>query len=238
MLAALLDLLLPPRCAGCGAPGAPACPGCTALLRAPALRPPEPAPPGLPECWSAARYAGPARRMILAYKERGRTALAPVLAGCLAEVVAAALGGRPAPVALVPVPSARAAVRRRGHDPMGVLATRAAALLRERGVPAVVVRALRPARRVADQAGLTAAERAANLAGALEARAPRGRWPAGLSAVPVDDIVTTGATLAEASRALRAAGARVAFAATLAATSRRRPARHARPAAVAREGDA
>ncbi|MBX6168004.1 MAG: ComF family protein, partial [Thermobispora bispora] len=78
MLAALLDLLLPPRCAGCGAPGAPACPGCTALLRAPAPRPPEPAPPGLPECWSAARYAGPARRMILAYKERGRTALAPV----------------------------------------------------------------------------------------------------------------------------------------------------------------
>ena len=59
--------------------------------------------------------------------------------------------------------------------------------------------------------------RAANLAGALQARGPLH----GLPVVLVDDVVTTGATLTEASRALGAAGARVCGAAVVAATQRR-----------------
>lgn len=71
-------------------------------------------------------------------------------------------------------------------------------------------------RRVADQAGLSAAERAANLSGALRARFDL----RGLRLIVVDDVMTTGATLAEAARALRSAGAEVPAAAVIAATAR------------------
>ncbi|GLX04365.1 phosphoribosyltransferase family protein [Microbispora sp. NBRC 16548] len=230
---ALLDLILPPRCAGCGAPGAPACPSCTAeLLREPAPRSPDPPPPGLPDCWSATAYDGAARRMILACKERGRTALVPVLAAAVSACVAAwaAGGGVRREVWLVPVPSARAASRRRGHDPVRAVAAAAARELCRRGRPAAVAPLLRLCRRVADQAGLGSAERAVNLSGAFEvvpgpAARPRpsGRGLGAVAVVLVDDVVTTGTTLAEAARALRAAGAEPSAAVTIAATRRRRP---------------
>ncbi|GII33143.1 ComF family protein [Planotetraspora mira] len=225
MLAALVDLILPARCAGCGEAGSTACRSCIAeLVRAPAARSPEPAPPGLPPCWSATGYDGAARRMVLAYKERGRTALAPVLGTSLAAVAVAALaavGGGRGPMALVPVPSARAASRRRGHDPVRALASAAAARLRESGLRATVTPVLRQERRVADQAGLGSAQRARNLSGAFGV-VGGGLGPLGHARVLlVDDIVTTGATLAEAARVLSAAGAPAALAITVAATSRR-----------------
>jgi predicted amidophosphoribosyltransferase len=77
-------------------------------------------------------------------------------------------------------------------------------------------RLLEPARTVADQSGLTTRERAENLAGALRAV---GR--PGLPVVIVDDVMTTGATLVEAARALAAQGHQVVGAAVLAATKRR-----------------
>jgi predicted amidophosphoribosyltransferase len=80
---------------------------------------------------------------------------------------------------------------------------------------------LRPRRAVADQAGLGSAGRAANLQGALVAVRPL----AGRAVVIVDDLVTTGATLADAARALLVAGASVHGAATVAATQRRVPGR-------------
>ena len=73
-------------------------------------------------------------------------------------------------------------------------------------------------RAVADQAGLDAAERAANLGGAPAARRPLD----GLPVVVVDYVMTTGATLVEAARALREAGAAVRGCAVVAATRRRR----------------
>ncbi|MGW6402417.1 ComF family protein [Streptomyces sp. NPDC055134] len=110
------------------------------------------------------------------------------------------------PLLLIPVPSARKAVRARGHDPSRRIAYAAAAELRRVGLPARVCAALRQRRVVADQAGLNSRRRLANLAGALEV-------PAGASAllasggriVLVDDVITTGASLAEAARAIRAA---------------------------------
>jgi predicted amidophosphoribosyltransferase len=100
--------------------------------------------------------------------------------------------------------------------------------LQQQGVPTRVVPWLRHARRVADQSGLTHHDRADNLAGALMIR-PRGRVPTTTGrVVVVDDIVTSGATLAEAVRALRAGGVAVTGTAVIAATTRRLPtARHA-----------
>ncbi|MDP9862745.1 MULTISPECIES: ComF family protein [Streptosporangium] len=226
MPTALLDLLLPSRCAGCDAPGALLCPRCAARLHGePACRMPAPSPPGLPECWSATEYTGAARRAILAYKERGRTALAHPLAGALALTAAAAAGE--GPLTLVPVPSARPALRRRGHDPVARLASLAAGYLRAAGWPASVAGVLAQRRRVADQAGLSSLQRAENLALAFVVTDGRkgpqsGSWGGGGPVVLVDDVVTTGATIAEAARALREAGVAVPLAVTVAATRRKR----------------
>ncbi|MER6505219.1 ComF family protein [Nonomuraea sp. NPDC001636] len=195
---------------------------------APARRGPEPGPPGLPECWSATPYEGAARAAILAYKERGAVGLAGVLAQVLAFTVLTALGAAAGagagwargPFAVVPVPSANRALRVRGHDPMGRVAVLVARHLVASGVRAEPWAALRQARRVADQAGLSSTQRAANLAGSL-CVAKRAKGPPAPSAVLLDDVVTTGASLTEAARALRAAGLRAPMAATVAATRRR-----------------
>ena len=225
------DLALPDGCAACAAPGRALCPGCRSALTGPA-RPawPSPVPEGMPPPWAVADYAGPARAAVLAHKEEGRRALAVPLGTALATAAAAAIGSAsvapievaPAePVVLVPAPSRPAAGRARGDDPTRRLARRAGDALRGAGLPVRVVPALRGARGLADQAGLGAADRAANLAGALRVVPGGGRLVAGRAVVVVDDVVTTGATLAECARALRAAGAVVVGAATVAATSRR-----------------
>jgi predicted amidophosphoribosyltransferase len=109
------------------------------------------------------------------------------------------------------VPSARSAVRRRGYDHALRLARAAARQLSLDARPLLV-----QARRVDDQSGLSTAQRARNLAGAL-----RASGVPDLPVVVVDDVMTTGATLVEAARALAAQGHRVAGAAVLAATRRR-----------------
>ncbi|MEV6110125.1 ComF family protein [Streptomyces sp. NPDC051940] len=154
--------------------------------------------------------------------------------------------GAPAPVLLVPVPSAATSRAARGQDPTLRLARAAAASLRRDGVPARAVPLLRHRRPVADQAGLSAAERHANLSGALDtvpaarrllspAQGRSGgpwapgtgttgpdRQPARLSpATPrltlIDDLITTGATLTEAARALRRVTTSPLYAAVIAA---------------------
>lgn len=210
LLADLLDLALPRDCAGCGLAGRALCGGCRAALEGrPFRHAPTPAPPGLPAVVAAAPYDGVVRDLLLAHKERGRTGLAGPLGALLATAVAAYGPG----VVLVPVPSAPAAVRARGHDHARRLAAAAARRGGQRSAPLLTA-----ARAVADQAGLDAAGRAANLAGALVAR----RRADGRAVVVVDDVVTTGATLAEAARALSAAGADVRGAAVVAATVLRR----------------
>ncbi|MFD0467268.1 ComF family protein [Nonomuraea thailandensis] len=186
---------------------------------------PVPRPSGLPDCWSAAPYEGVVRRMIVAYKERGAVALAGVLAEAVARTLLVAMGqtgewAGTGPFAVVPVPSARRSVRGRGHDPVGRLAVLVAARLRALGMGAEAWAGLRQAGRVADQAGLSRAQRAANLAGSLRV-VRAGKGPPAPRALLLDDIVTTGATLAEAARALQAAGIEVPLAVTVGATRRR-----------------
>ncbi|WP_436990720.1 ComF family protein [Streptomyces sp. enrichment culture] len=107
---------------------------------------------------------------------------------------------------LVPVPSARRVVRARGHDAVRRVAVAAARELRRGGAAVRVAPVLRQRRAVADQAGLDARQRQENVAGALEVLPGGTRLLEGARVVLVDDLMTTGASLAEAARALYAAG--------------------------------
>lgn len=230
----LAGLVLPGGCAGCGDPGVRGelCTRCGgALARAEPRRVrPAAAPRGMPRVYASLPYEGPVRSLLLAHKERGALGLAGPLGMLLAAAVREVWSRAPdsartragaGQLSLVPVPSARSAVARRGHDPVRRTARAAAAELRRAGTAAQVVSVLRQRRTVADQAGLTAPERALNLSGALEL-APRGeRLLAGGTTVLVDDVMTTGASLAEAARAVADRSRAVAGAAVVAFRPRR-----------------
>jgi len=164
---------------------------------------------------AAGPYDGHLKALVNAHKERGRLALAAPLGRVLAGVVHALQPS--GDVLLVPVPSTRSVVRRRGHDPLLRITRAASATLRRQGRVASVAQPLRAVHRPQDQAGLDAAARLANLHGAMRAR-PLER-PG--SVVIVDDVVTTGATTREAQRALEAAGVLVVGIAAIAATERK-----------------
>ncbi|KGN32339.1 hypothetical protein N802_18415 [Knoellia sinensis KCTC 19936] len=84
----------------------------------------------------------------------------------------------------------------------------------------VVAEVLEPTRVTRDQSSLSATERATNLGGAMAVRVRHGPVVEGAMCLVVDDLVTTGATLAEAARALRAAGSGHVVAAAIGATRR------------------
>lgn len=231
-LADLLDLVLPRSCAGCGEPGRTLCATCRqAVTGRPFDARPSPCPPGLPALAASTPYGGPVRAVLLAHKEAGRLSLAGPLGRSLAGAVRAATaeGGLARHTVLVPVPSDPVAVRARGHDHARRVAAVAGRELGLRSRPLLIA-----ARSRADQAGLDTAGRAANLAGSL--RASR-RVSPGLPVVVVDDLVTTGASLVEACRALRAAGADVRACAVVAATARTGSAATARSGTATRTGE-
>ena len=211
--AAVLDalaVLLPVDCAGCGQPDRSLCGTCREAMR-PAVVQAVLADGTI--VYSGLAYRGRARRVILAFKEEGRTGLAATLAVALSASVVAAVAAadRAAPGAdleLCVVPSSRSALRRRGYVPVRMLLARAGL----RAAP--VFAAARPHRA---QKSLSVDERRSNLDGAFRLR----RSVVGRRFVLVDDVVTTGATLLEAARTLREGGAEVVAAVTVATTPRR-----------------
>ncbi|WP_109474227.1 ComF family protein [Ornithinimicrobium cavernae] len=226
-LGALGDLVLPARCGGCDLPGERWCATCRrSLAVAPAPHPwsPTPAPPGLPLVWTVLPYDGPVRTCLVNWKDAERRDLTTVLAPLLSEVLLAALLTCPGRPVLVPAPSARVNSRRRGDHPLRTLLRQAVRALPRAARPPQVP-ALRLCRPVADQAGLDSRGRAENLSGAMVVTEGAGRRVSGAVCLLVDDVITTGATLAEGARALRAAGATDVLAVTVAATHRR-PAAH------------
>jgi predicted amidophosphoribosyltransferase len=212
-LAELAELVWPCRCVACGASNVAWCASCRGEPRRRRIE------AGTDVAvFAGGDYEGPLRSAILGYKERGRRELARPLAEWLAVAVqgvsADDVGPRSGdrPVVLVPVPSSTRARVARGGDHLVPLARWAS---RRTGHP--LVRALALNRPVLDSAGLGIAARARNLEQAMIAGRPPGRS----QAIVVDDIVTTGASLREAVRALRESGWTVAGAAAIAATGRR-----------------
>jgi predicted amidophosphoribosyltransferase len=180
----------------------------------------------MPPTWSALPYEGAVRRALVEWKDGGRRDLTPVLGSVLGRTLGQAVQsderlGRShvGPVVLVPAPSSGAATRRRGDHPMALLAK--TCLTHHHGAPLVVHSALQVRRRVADQARLGQADRAANLAGAIRVQPRLRSTVQGACCVVLDDVVTTGSTLAEAARCLRQEGAQHVVAVTIAATRRR-----------------
>jgi predicted amidophosphoribosyltransferase len=153
---------------------------------------------------AAGPYEGALRTIILAYKERGAHRLAGPLGDHLARaiMVYVAQAGLPygAPVVIVPVPTTSAAVRARRGDHMARLARRAVRQLGRAGWPAVIARPL-SARPKADSTHLSASQRADAAAHAFTPRVGQIRRIAaaqqgGAAVIAVDDVLTTGATMA------------------------------------------
>jgi len=226
--AALLDALavvFPVECAGCGRADRVLCAECRAALRPStagpsALRPIAHSPSALSPTvhfqtiadqtpvFSALRYEGVVRSVVLDFKERGRTDLARPLSQATRVAIDAAVAGLTAPVEVCPIPSSRSALRRRGFGPVEVLV---------RGCGLRAARVLALSTEAMQQKTLGRVGREVNIRGSLRARAPLH----GRRFIIVDDIITTGSTVSEAVRALRAAGGEVLAAATLAFTPRR-----------------
>jgi ComF family protein len=190
--------VLPPLCARCGAPTAwpvERCRECAGRRIA------------FASARAAVRYAGPAKPLVRAWKERGLRRLDCVAAELVAERVA-----RPAVADVITyIPPDGDRSLRRGHQP-------AEGLARELGrMWGLEVGAfLRRTRTVDRQTGLPLGVRRRNVAGAFAATRPVPR-----TVVLVDDVYTTGATVASAASALRAGGARAVHVVTFARTMRR-----------------
>jgi predicted amidophosphoribosyltransferase len=206
----LLDLLLPCRCVVCGSPPRVACDACLAELER--LVGPCCERCGTPTAWPVARcrecrgrrlafasarsavaYDQGAKALVSAWKERGLRGLADEAGAIVAEVVA-----RPRAYTITYVPPDVDRALKRGHHPAEALAR---TLARRWGL--VAVELLERPRTAPPQRGLGLAERRRNVRGAFRSR---GRAPA--SVVLVDDVYTSGATVAAAASALRRAGSR------------------------------
>lgn len=223
MLASWIPLLAASTCAGCRGEQGPLCPACRSLLRGAAYDAPlRPHPPGLPPVLAVAAYDGPVREAVVAFKDHGRWSLRAPLGDALACSVAAAVLLVPDAheVALVPAPGSPGSARERDGDHVRELAVHAGRAVRRTGARVRIVPALTSVRRRRDQVGLDRAARAANLAGSMAPTTAALRLPAGAAVVLVDDVVTTGATLLEAARALRSVGLDPVAAAVVAATTR------------------
>ncbi len=206
-LSGALALVFPTWCAGCDLPDATLCAACRESLR-PAVT--SRVVGGSLVAHAGLPFAGVPARTLRACKEEGRTALVTPLARALAaaahEALAAHGGER---VVVVPVPTSAAAMRRRGYRVVELHAARSGLHPQ---------RVLQSAGHAADQRGLGVADRERNVAGSMRLRPADERRIAGRTVLLVDDVVTTGATLREAARALTAAGARVLGAAAVAST--------------------
>jgi ComF family protein len=213
----LASLLSPPLCWGCNGVarrGEPLCTSCRSSLH---RLPPEPVWLSGVRVWAPLAYAGPTRDLVRALKFRGALGLADAMA---AQMAANAPPGwldadtaRPDPldspdpleslaslerVTLVPVPLHPRRLRSRGYNQAAAIAN---ALARRARLP--VADCLARTGPSLTQVGRDRAERRAGPADAIHVRAPR----APPRVVLVDDVVTTGATLAACRAALVAAGA-------------------------------
>jgi ComF family protein len=223
-LTGALDLLLPPRCLGCGGLvetqgrlcagcwrglaflGPPVCRICGyplphALPEAPLCGACAAEPPAYDRARAALRYDDGSRGLILRFKHADRTDTAPAFGRWLVRAGTDLLQEADL---IVPVPLHRLRFLRRGYNQAAILAH---ALARESGV-ALVPDLLQRSRATRSQQGLSGRARLDNVtAGAFRIHPWHTRRVAGARVLLVDDVLTTGATVSACARVLRRAGA-------------------------------
>ena len=198
LLSSFLDLLFPPKCPFCGkildAPGI--CPACaSALPWVPDGDIVQDLPGGVP-CAAPLRYEDAVRQGLLRFKFQGRSAAARPLGELIAQCAAEHFSGEFDTVAWVPV--SRKRLRQRGYDQAELLARSACRLWGVQPENLLEKQRDNPA-----QSGLeSAAARRENVAGVYQARNAAGK-----RVLLIDDICTTGSTLAACAQALTEAGA-------------------------------
>jgi predicted amidophosphoribosyltransferase len=182
----LADVIFPVPCLGCRAPGASICPACIARLEPPD---PFPVPLGLDSCAALVSFEGVGRQVVTSVKYRNDRSGLRRLVPALAE-----LAGEHRVDHVTWAPTTASHRRARGFDQAELLAR---ALGRQLGVPS---RPLLVRRDGPGQTGRSATER--------HRPVPFGaRGSVAGSVLVVDDVITTGSTLAAAAAALRRAGA-------------------------------
>lgn len=198
----LHELVFPPRCLGCRSLHRDLCISCSRELQLQDFR----SQIGRVPVFSSIRYSSKAGHILLAAKEDGVRKADDILVAALVHSFGSAVracGIRPA---IVPIPHSKKALRKRGRDFVGEITGRLAK------VEAVPVREIiRHNRKVNDQSLLDIASRLGNLSGAMSVIRHCGRP---CEVFLVDDLITTGATLGEAVRALEKAGFQVVAAVT------------------------
>lgn len=196
----ILDLLFPPKCIFCGELAEDMiCAKCAAKLPETGDAAKEEVESGL-TCVSPLYYEGAVRESLLRFKFEDYRHYAKGYAPLLARAAALELGGEFDLVSWVPVSEKRR--RERGYDQAELLARELCLLWETAPVRTLCKTVHTPA-----QSGITAAaERRANVLGVYKA-VNREQWE-GKRVLLVDDILTTGATVAEAARTLHFAGAK------------------------------
>lgn len=204
--AGFIELVLPRACAGCGAPGQLLCRNCRMILAQPPRRI-TPRADVLAPVYSCGGYGGPHREVILEMKERNNRAIRPHIAAVLRAALETlqARGEFSHRLVLVPAPTRARSARLRGGDPITQLCTAS-------GFPTWQAVRLAPA--MPDQSGLNRDDRLHNVRGNIQLVRP---VPRGAEVVVVDDVITTGATLAATVDMLTFDGADVAGCVVLAA---------------------
>jgi len=192
-LSPLLDLVYPKKCPGCHLPSLEICESCKSFWQSP------PATIVLKQSkvsvLSIAQYRNEVRSVLLAYKENGEREAGKVLIEALLK---SRLGmGTDLTCTLVPIPSNPKSIRRRGRDFMMDLCTQVAFQSGDKVLPILKVN-----RDVKDQSKLDEKQRSQNLIGAFDCDSKNLHLTRTSHLILVDDLLTTGATLREAVRAL------------------------------------
>ena len=202
LLTSLEELIFPVRCLGCGALGLEICSQCRKFWQPRIYRSHSRRKPYFP-IYSSIPYSPIAGKVLLAAKEHALRRADELMVSALSHSLSLCLQEQGIGF-LVPIPSRKSVARLRGRQFINELT-------REIGSGARVPtrELLTHTRVVKDQSKLDAKERLDNLEGALTSV----RYHSG-KAIIVDDLVTTGVTLQEAARALRAAGIEVSAAIT------------------------